>query len=169
MEFGQSVSLLFFVSVFCKYMLTMSQKVNKTSGLQIHSLMYRFHPSVRWTRGYPSQGQIVEQIRLLWKRYHLEEKTKFNFTVSKTYKDNQGRWIINNPSNGRFDGIVAAIGTCGTPAMPSFDEQDKFQGEVYHSSQLNGYVFPSSVFRLPTCPTPSLFSATFPTQANAAT
>lgn len=100
--------------------------------------MYRFHPSVQWTKGYPSQSQIVQQIRLLWKRYRLEDKTKFNFVVNKTYKDNQGRWIVNNPSNGRFDGIVAAVGTCGQPSMPAFDGQDKFQGEIYHSSQLNG-------------------------------
>lgn len=101
--------------------------------------MYRFHPSVQWTKGYPDRQQIVGQIRQLWQRYSLENKTRFNFRVENTYKDNQGRWIINNPSNGRFDGIIAAVGTCGAPSMPSLDGQNKFRGNIYHSSDLTGY------------------------------
>ncbi|KAF2147150.1 uncharacterized protein K452DRAFT_240355 [Aplosporella prunicola CBS 121167] len=113
-------------------------KVNNTSGLQIHSVMYRFHPSIRWRKGYPDRQQIVSQITQLWERYGLEERTKFNTRVEKVYKDDKGRWIINDTSNGRFDGIIAAIGTCGDPKMPHIPGQDKFKGEIYHSSQLDG-------------------------------
>lgn len=100
--------------------------------------MYRFHPSVRWNTGYPSRQQIVSQIRELWHRYGLEEKTHFNTRVEKVYKDPHGRWIINDPSLGRFDGIIAAVGTCGDPKMPTLKNQDKFNGEIYHSSELDG-------------------------------
>ncbi|KAJ9648905.1 hypothetical protein H2201_001985 [Coniosporium apollinis] len=100
--------------------------------------MYRFHPSVKWSSGYPDRQQIVSQITELWKRYGLEDRTKFNTKVTKVYKDRQGRWIINDPSNGRFDGIIAAIGTCGEPKMPHIPGQEKFQGEIHHSSQLDG-------------------------------
>ncbi|KAI9761829.1 MAG: hypothetical protein M4579_000769 [Chaenotheca gracillima] len=113
-------------------------RVNNTSGLQIHSIMYRFHPSVRWDQGYPDRGQIVSQITQLWKRYGLEERTKFNTKVTSVEKDLQGRWIVNSPSNGRFDGILAAVGSCGDPKMPHVPGQDKFKGEIYHSSQLDG-------------------------------
>ncbi|KAF1357871.1 FAD/NAD(P)-binding domain-containing protein [Lizonia empirigonia] len=85
-------------------------KVNNTSGLQIHSIMYRFHPSVHWTKGYPDRKQI----------------------------DDQGRWIVNDPSCGRFDGVIAAIGTCGEPKMPTLPGQEHFKGEIWHSSQLDG-------------------------------
>lgn len=114
------------------------QKVNNTSGLQIHSVMYRFHPSVKWKKGYPDRQQIVSQITELWERYGLEPKTLFNTQVEKVYKDPHGRWIINDPSNGRFDGVIAAIGTCGDPKMPTLPGQEHFKGEVYHSSQLDG-------------------------------
>lgn len=87
--------------------------VNSTSGVQIHSLMYRFHPSIKWEEGYPKQNQIVDQVRQLWQRYGLDEKTKFNTRVEKIYKDRLGRWIINDSSLGRFDGVIPAIGTCG--------------------------------------------------------
>lgn len=112
--------------------------VNTTSGLQIHSTMYRFHPSVKWDGGYPKQNQIVDQVRQLWQRYGLEERTKFNTRVEKIYKDKQGRWIINDPSNGRFDGIIPAIGTCGAPKMAHLPGQETFKGDVFHSSELDG-------------------------------
>ena len=100
--------------------------------------MYRFHPSVKWTRGYPDRQQIVSQIRQLWKRYGLEERTKFNTKVTSVYQDKQCRWIINDPSNGRFDGVIPAIGSCGDPKMPHIEGQESFKGEIYHSSKLDG-------------------------------
>lgn len=80
--------------------------------------MYRFHPSVKWSKGYPNREQIVDAVKELWHKYGLESKTKFNNKVEKVYKDKQGRWIINNESNGRFDGIIASVGTCGDPKKP---------------------------------------------------
>ncbi|KAI9833734.1 MAG: hypothetical protein M1819_003467 [Sarea resinae] len=113
-------------------------RVNNTSGLQIHSLMYRFHPSVHWEKGYPKREQIISQIRQLWKRYGLEDRTQFDTPVKKVYQDEKGRWIINDPSNGRYEGIIAAIGTCGDPKMPNVPGQENFKGPIYHSSKLDG-------------------------------
>ena len=100
--------------------------------------MYRFHPSVNWSEGYPDRQQIVSQITQLWKRYGLENETKFDTRVTKVYKDDRGRWIINDPSNGRFDGVIAAVGTCGDPKVPHIPGQEKYKGEIIHSSQLDG-------------------------------
>jgi len=46
-------------------------------------------------------------------RYGLEDEMKLDTKVEKVYKDPHGGWIINDPSNGRFDGVIATIGTCG--------------------------------------------------------
>lgn len=100
--------------------------------------MYRFHPSVRWERGYPDRQQIISQVRQLWKRYGLEDKTRFDTKVEQVYKDDQGRWVINNTSNGRFDGVIAAVGTCGDPKMPHIQGMENFKGEIYHSTELTG-------------------------------
>ncbi len=77
------------------------------------------------------------QIRKLWHRYGLEEKTHFSTKVDKVYKDKQSRWIINNPSYGRFDGVIAAVGTCGPPKVATLPNQDSFKGSIVHSSQLD--------------------------------
>ncbi|KAI1493521.1 monooxygenase [Biscogniauxia mediterranea] len=113
-------------------------KVNNTSSLQIHSMMFRFHPSIQWDKGYPDRQQIISQIKQLWERYGLDTRTKFNTKVEKIYKDDAGRWIINNTSNGRFEGVIAAVGTCGDPKMPHMEGIEKFKDKVYHSSQLTG-------------------------------
>lgn len=83
-------------------------KVNNTSGLQIHSIMYRFHPAVKYDTGYPNRKQIVGQVEELWKKYHLEGKTKFGTKVENVYKNEHGQWLINDESNGRFNGVIVS-------------------------------------------------------------
>lgn len=101
-------------------------------------MMYRFHPSVVWGQGYPNRQQIVDQVRQLWERYGLDGRTKFNTKVTKVYQDDWGRWVINDPAHGRFDGVISAIGTCGDRKVPDMPGMDKFKGEIYHSSDLTG-------------------------------
>ncbi|RSM13079.1 hypothetical protein CEP52_002025 [Fusarium oligoseptatum] len=113
-------------------------RVNETSGLQIHSLMYRFHPSVQWNRGYPDRQQILSQVRQLWERYGLKERTRFNTKIENVYQDEHGKWIVNDPSLGRFGGVITAVGTCGDPKMPKLAGMYDFYGPIYHSSELTG-------------------------------
>ncbi len=98
--------------------------------------MYRFHPSVQWKSGYPTRQQIIDQITKVWKRYELEGRTRFNTRVEKIYRDESGRWVVNDAANGHFDGIIAAVGTCGEPKMPALPGQEKFKGTIVHSSEL---------------------------------
>lgn len=100
--------------------------------------MYRFHPSVKWSAGYPDRQQIVSQITELWKRYGLQKHTLFNTRVTSVEQVSNGRWIINGNASDRYDGVMAAVGSCGDPKMPTMPNQAAFQGEVYHSSQLDG-------------------------------
>ena len=100
--------------------------------------MYRFHPSVRWSEGYPDRHQIVSQITELWKRYRLQERTKFNTRVISVRQNHKGKWIINGDASEHFEGIIAAIGSCGENKMPHLPNQEAFKGEIYHSSKLDG-------------------------------
>ncbi|PGH23580.1 hypothetical protein AJ80_02360 [Polytolypa hystricis UAMH7299] len=115
-------------------------RVNSTSALQVHSTMYRFHPSVKWNTAYPTQRQIRYEIVSLWKRYNLERRTVFNTPVWSVHKNADGKWVINEAEDefGVFDGVIAAVGSCGGPKVPQLHNQDKFKGAIYHSSQLDG-------------------------------
>lgn len=114
-------------------------RVNSTSTLQIHSLMYRFHPTVRWRQRYPNQGQILDQIRMLWSRFNLPDRTRFSTPVQSIKRHPDGGWIINNDSEtlGVFDGVIASTGTCGQPMMPPIEREALFDGHICHSSELD--------------------------------
>jgi cation diffusion facilitator CzcD-associated flavoprotein CzcO len=114
-------------------------RVNNTSGLQIHSVMYRFHPSVQWNGGYPNRKQILGEVEKLWHRYGLEDKTKFETRVTKCEKNEEGKYIINDdPSLGEFDGVIACVGTCGEAKTAHIKGEERFKGDIYHSSELDG-------------------------------
>lgn len=114
-------------------------RVNNTSSLQIYSIMYRFFPSVNFRAKYPDRNRILEEITKIWKQYHLDDRTLFDTKAEKVWQHkDSGKWVVNDESHGLYDGIVAAIGTCGPPKTIKISNQDKFQGEVCHSSDLTG-------------------------------
>ncbi|KAK6349664.1 hypothetical protein TWF696_005943 [Orbilia brochopaga] len=114
-------------------------RVNSTSGLQVHSMTYRFFPFVFWSKSYPSRDEIVSQITKLWEQYNLDRCTKFDTKVTSLRQDEAGCWLINNdPSFGTFDGVIAAVGTCGEPKVLKIAGDEKFKGHIYHSSELDG-------------------------------
>ncbi|KAH6976867.1 hypothetical protein EDB80DRAFT_768541 [Ilyonectria destructans] len=90
-----------------------------------------------WKRGYPSRQEIVTQVQKLWRRYGLHERTRFDTKIDKVFRED-GKWIVNDPSLGKFDGVIVAIGTCGAPKMPHIQGMETFKGDIYHSSELTG-------------------------------
>ena len=135
---GHGADLTIFEARSEKYLGSIWARVNSTSSLQLYSVVYRFHPTVRWHKRYPSQGRILEEIRKLWYRYGLNQRTSFETPVhSVTLKD--GRWVINGDSEtfGTFDGIIAAVGTCGDPKLPHLPGEEAYKGRICHSSDLD--------------------------------
>lgn len=102
--------------------------------------MYRFHPSVSYDTAYPTQEEVRDQIIDVWKRYKLEDRTVFDTPVQSVKQTRTGKWIINNDEDqwGRFDGVIASVGVCGDPKMPTLPDQKAFGGALYHSSELDG-------------------------------
>ncbi|RPB12800.1 FAD/NAD(P)-binding domain-containing protein [Morchella conica CCBAS932] len=116
-------------------------RVNGTSSLQIHSIMYRFHPSITFQNAYPKRTEILEQLEALWRRYRLEEKTVLEMKVVSIERTETGKWRVNGIPEWEFDGVVAAVGTCGEPMLPMLpgvEGQWRFQGQMVHSSELEG-------------------------------
>jgi cation diffusion facilitator CzcD-associated flavoprotein CzcO len=114
-------------------------RVNSTSSLQIYSVMYRFHPSITWHKGFPNRQRILEEVERLWNRYNLKSKTRFETPVHSVEQDYRQRWVINgerDPADA-FDGVIVATGTCGDPKMPHISGQEQFGGKILHSSKLD--------------------------------
>ena len=100
--------------------------VNRTSGLQLNSLLYCFHPGVLWSKGFPLRDEILEEITDVWKEYDLESRTRFGTKVTKAVKaevpkggwetdPDRSRWIVNDGEDGVFDAVIVTVGTCGKP------------------------------------------------------
>lgn len=112
-------------------------KVNETSALQISSKFYRFHDSVEWKSEYPNRKEILGQVKRLWNHYELSSRVTFHCKVESTYQEEDGKWVVNNSSHGYFDGLVAAVGTCGDKWSPAMANEDCFKGQIIHSSELD--------------------------------
>ncbi|KAI6011823.1 FAD/NAD(P)-binding domain-containing protein [Pisolithus marmoratus] len=109
---------------------------NETSGLQLNSLLYRFHPAVCWKRAFPQRDEILGEIEKVWKEYRLEERTRLNTPVRQVRRvkrvspDDEcqahirspSQWYINAGEDGPFDALIVAIGTSGEPMWVGFEE-----------------------------------------------
>lgn len=109
--------------------------VNETSSLQVPSAFYTFHPGVEWQSQYPKRAEILGQVQKLWKNYGLDKRSTFNCRVHTTAKKN-GKWEVNGGMHGKFDGLIAAVGTCGEMYAPGMNGQQHYQGRIIHSSEL---------------------------------
>ncbi|CAL1702592.1 unnamed protein product [Somion occarium] len=123
--------------------------VNKTSGLQLNSLLYRFHPAVLWSCAFPLRDEILSEVTRIWKEYQLEPRTRFKTPVTSirpiTHDENGNRvsddpkldpsqyghrrWIINDGDDGVFDAVIVTVGTCGKPRMVEFEGMPKKKEE----------------------------------------
>lgn len=121
-------------------------RVNSTSGLQISSIMYRWHPAVLWKKGYPKRDEILSNAKTIWIKYGLDKRTRFNTKIesvrrhsSSTKPEDGGhaRWVINGEEDTVYDGLVVSTGTCGEPKRMDLPGQEKFKGVITHSSQLD--------------------------------
>ncbi|KAL1708023.1 hypothetical protein EV121DRAFT_288075 [Schizophyllum commune] len=131
--------------------------VNSTSGLQINSIMYRFHPAVLWRRAFPHRDEILGEISRIWHEYNLDSRTKFSTPVTSIKRgpapenDPARRtWIVNNDDAVLYDTVIVNVGTCGAPRVPEWAQgwtaDDRGDSEkhpaahratVLHSSELD--------------------------------
>ncbi|KAK0551560.1 hypothetical protein OC845_002140 [Tilletia horrida] len=122
------------------------KRVNKTSGLQLNSFMYRFFPTCLYTHSYPKRDEILDNLEQVWRRYGLDRKTRFNHKVTSVTRHKSStdpkegghaKWIVDGNEAEIFDAVVATVGTCGAPNRMDLKGQDKFKGKIMHSSELD--------------------------------
>ncbi|KAF7290443.1 hypothetical protein HMN09_01302600 [Mycena chlorophos] len=135
---------------------------NSTSGLQLNSHLYRFHPGVVWRNAFPLRDEILSEVTRIWKEYKLEPRTRFEASFSllslcfrkssrlsqtpvtsvrRTDDDQFGRhqWLVNDGSEGPFTAIIVNVGTCGKPKWIELDGMPK--DKESHESHKDKNVF----------------------------
>ncbi|KAJ7311589.1 FAD/NAD(P)-binding domain-containing protein [Mycena albidolilacea] len=106
--------------------------VNSTSGLQLNSHLYRFHPALIWRHAFPLRDEILSEISRIWKEYQLEPRTRFETPVTSVKRveteDGSHKWRINDGEEEPFDAVIVTIGTCGKPKWIHLDGMPKDVG-----------------------------------------
>ncbi|KAJ7074049.1 FAD/NAD(P)-binding domain-containing protein [Mycena amicta] len=115
---------------------------NSTSGLQLNSHLYRFHPGVIWRNAFPLRDEILSEVTRIWEEYRLESRTRFETPVTsvKRAEDDQfGRhqWSINDDAENPFTAVIVNIGTCGKPKWIHLDGMPKETGPAKEDSENN--------------------------------
>jgi cation diffusion facilitator CzcD-associated flavoprotein CzcO len=136
--------------------------VNSTSGLQLNSHLYRFHPAVIWRHAFPLRDEILSGARLplplstdsanlnygpeisrIWKEYQLEPRTRFETPVTSVKRveseDGSHKWHINDGEEEPFDAVIVTIGTCGKPKWIHLDGMPKDVGGLKGALHCVGY------------------------------
>ncbi|KAI9104720.1 hypothetical protein DFS34DRAFT_690966 [Phlyctochytrium arcticum] len=116
--------------------------VNETSCIQFQSLYYRFHPLVRFYTPFPKTGDILCELQRIARLYHLGPRTRFNTLVHHVKPRDDSKWSVDGEI---FDGVIAAVGTCGPPHLPTWNGFDTFTGQSMHSSEMNRISLPEEV------------------------
>jgi dimethylaniline monooxygenase (N-oxide forming) len=104
-----------------------------------HNYCFSDYPFPEETNDFPSHKQMAAYINSYCDHFGVREHITFNTRVAKLSRNSNGTWRVMtiNKSNEEnvitSKGVIIATGHHATPVYPSFLNQDKFKGEVYHS------------------------------------
>jgi len=96
-----------------------------------------------WTHKYSSQGEILDYLRSVAKKYDVLKSIRFNSEVrTMTWNDKESHWEVevsynNSPELQRFtaDILISGAGALRIPNVPS--QFDRFKGEKFHTARWN--------------------------------
>ena len=108
--------------------------------VQSHMYSLSFAPKKDWSKRYAEAPEIFDYIQDLIKEYDLKKYIQFNQEVISThYDEQQYNWQIQLQNGQKIEAqfVVFASGPLHVPQIPKIKGIEKFQGEVFHSSQWN--------------------------------
>ena len=91
------------------------------------------YPMPKHFPDYPSNRQILEYLRSFALAFGLYDRVRFNTTVERVDKDEDGHWIVtlSHGERRRYRALVCATGCNWDPNMPEI--KGHFSGEIRHS------------------------------------
>jgi cation diffusion facilitator CzcD-associated flavoprotein CzcO len=102
---------------------------------------YSFSPELEqeweWTERYPSQPEILRYINHVADRFDLRRDIQLETRVTRVELDETtGRWEIHTDGGERFSATYAimAVGCLSAPKEPDIPGLDRFEGELYRTS-----------------------------------
>lgn len=81
-------------------------------------------------------GSLITSIPLQPAQTPVQSITRHKSSTDPA-KRGSGKWIVNGDESQIFDGVSVNVGTCGKPKRMELPGQDRFKGQIVHSSELD--------------------------------
>lgn len=107
-----------------------------------HTYCYSFDKDLLKEWGYsdihPTQGEVLQYLAHVAERFDLNRNYEFNTTVtSAIFNEGTGRWNVTTDKGHTVSAkyLVTGLGLVSDPHRPKYSGQEKFKGEVHHTSR----------------------------------
>ena len=101
---------------------------------------YSCFQSKEWPNFFSTQPTLLEYFRRFADAYELRDHIRFGVSVTETkLLEENSTWAISLEKQGveevvYVDVVVSAVGQLNIPNIPSFEDEHKFRGEIFHSA-----------------------------------
>lgn len=113
------------------------------SEISVYNFSERFNPELaqtwKWSERFPSQPEMYSYLRHAVDSTGLRDLITFDTRVtSAVFDEHRDLWTVTTDSGEalRSRYFVPAVGPLSKPNIPSFDGQDQFTGEIYHTARM---------------------------------
>jgi len=114
------------------------------SGCDVASILYSFSfaPKSDWKQVWAKQGDIIEYVKFVAKKFQLYQHTKFNCRVSSAiFNEVTKKWTLKTSQGDLISNfVVFATGQLNKPSIPEIPGLETFKGPAFHSARWDSSV-----------------------------
>jgi 4-hydroxyacetophenone monooxygenase len=118
---------------------------NKYPGARVdianHFYSYSFEENHKWSEHFSQQPELLDYFKRCFKKFDIQKNTYFETQVTDMkFDDSTQTWEVAFVRNGKnnletINIIISCVGQLNQPKIPDIEGIDKFEGNLFHSSQ----------------------------------
>ena len=118
---------------------------NKYPGARVdianHFYSYSFEENHKWSEHFSQQPELLDYFKRCFKKFDIQKNTYFETQVTDMKFDDLAKtWEVASIRNGKnnletINIVISCVGQLNQPKIPDIDGIDKFEGDLFHSSQ----------------------------------
>ena len=118
---------------------------NKYPGARVdianHFYSYSFEENHEWSEHFSQQPELLDYFKRCFKKFDIQKNTYFETQVTDMkFDDSAQTWKVASIRNGKnnletINIVISCVGQLNQPKIPDIEGIDKFEGNLFHSSQ----------------------------------
>jgi 4-hydroxyacetophenone monooxygenase len=118
---------------------------NKYPGARVdianHFYSYSFEENHEWSEHFSQQPELLDYFKRCFKKFDIQKNTYFETQVTDMkFDDSAQTWEVASIRNGKnnletINIVISCVGQLNQPKIPDIEGIDKFEGDLFHSSQ----------------------------------